>query len=223
VAKDVVHVWRANLATVADELGNLLCAGERARAARLVSERNRLLWIRSRGVLRALLARYLLLDPRALRFSREQHGKPMLDSTGARPAPAAGPGSERSASADLRFNLSHSGELALYAVSVGRAVGIDVEVARRPIDELAIATRVLGHAQAERLSTLDPAARTREFLRAWVTHEAAVKCHGTGLGRSARSSEDSVWTVDLDVGPGAAAAVSAEQEPCELRLWEWSD
>jgi 4'-phosphopantetheinyl transferase len=192
---------------VGDELGGLLCDEERERAERLLGERDRWRWIGCRGVLRALLARYLGLDPRVLEFSLGEHGKPMLATAGAKL---------------LHFNLSHSGDLALYAVSGERAVGIDVEVTRRQVDELAIAARVLGEAEAARLGAIDPETRTREFLRAWVAHEAAVKCRGTGLGRRSEDSPAAgLWTAELDVGPGAAAAVVAEERPSELCLWEW--
>ena len=203
----VVDVWLADLTAVPDELGALLNVEERTRAERLLNERHRLLWVRSRAVLRALLARYLRLDPAVLELSLGEHGKPMLDSPGVAP---------------VQFNLSHSGEIALYAVSAVRAVGIDVQVARRVIDELGVAAGVLGNAEAERLATLDPETRTREFLRAWVAHEAAVKCRGAGLGRpSGASPVAGLWTAELDVGPSAAAAVAVEEGPCELRLWEW--
>src|SRR5271168_3240092 len=127
----VIHVWRADLTTIEDDLEDLLCAEELARASRILPERKRILWARSRGVLRALLGRYLDRDPRTLRFVVGPHGKPGLlrDDT--------------ESVEDLRFNLSHSGSLALYAVTVGRAVGIDVEVPRRRVNELAVAERVL--------------------------------------------------------------------------------
>ncbi len=204
----LVDVWRADLAAVPDELAEVLNAEERARAERLLNERHRLLWVRSRAVLRALLARYLWLDPAVVELTLGEHGKPMLD-TGGRPP--------------TQFNLSHSGEIALYAVSAVRAVGIDVEVERRVIDELGVAASVLGSAEADRLAALDPETRTREFLRTWVAHEAAVKCRGGGLGRpSGGSPVAELWTAELDVGPRAAAAVVVEGGPCELRLWEWS-
>jgi 4'-phosphopantetheinyl transferase len=203
-----VHVWRADLRAVDGELGELLCEQELARAERLLSDSARVRWTRCHGILRSLLARYLGGDPRALQFSLGEHGKPALQSAAASP---------------LQFNLSHSADVALYAVSESMQVGIDVEVNRRPLDELALAARVLGEAEAERLGALDPETRTREFLRSWVAHEAAVKCRGTGLGRRSESSAPAaMWTTELEIGPGAAAAVVAEQEPSEVCLWEWS-
>jgi len=207
-----VHVWRADLAVSVDGLEDLLNQDELQRAARIVRACDRIRWARSRGVLRALLGRYLDRNPGELRFVLGPHGKPELRDD---VAPAA----------DLRFNLSHSGPIALYAVTVGHAVGIDVEVAaRRQIDEVALATRVLGRDQARRLARLDldPEARTRELLRAWVTLEAAVKCRGTGLATPSQGSVAAeLWTAELDVDPRAAAAVAVEAGQCELCRWDW--
>jgi len=216
----VVDVWRADLAAIGDQLEQLLCKEELERAAQIVHQRDRVLWARSRGVLRALLARYLGSDPRELRFELGPHGKPALLSEGpTRP----GPGMDLRM--DLSFNLSHSGELALYAVSAKRAVGIDVELAhRREVDEVAIAARLLGGDQARRLASLDPDARAREFLRLWVAHEATVKCRGGELARSPKDSHATeLWTSALDVGPRAAAALAIEGGRCELRCWQWRD
>ncbi len=176
--------------------------------------RKRVLWARSRGMLRALLGRYLDRDPLDLRFVLGPHGKPALAFEGpTRPGPTE----------DLRFNLSHSGDLALVAVTSGREVGIDVEVAARgPLDELAVAARVLGDEQARRLAALNSRARARAFLRAWVAHEAVVKCLGLGLATPLEGSPPAdLWTAAVDVGPRAAAAVAVEGGPCELRCREW--
>ncbi len=98
-------------------------------------------------MLRLLLARYLDADPRELRFELGAHGKPALEG-----------------GADLRFNLSPSGELLLVAVATGMEVGVDVEVApergRGEIDEPAIAARTYW------------AARRPNDLRSWTGRSA---------------------------------------------------
>jgi phosphopantetheinyl transferase len=238
----VVDVWRADLAGVGNELEDLLCPQERERAARIAPERsrgiaperNRVLWARSRGVLRALLARYLDADPRTLRFELGTHGKPALAREEAGPGMATGAGvatgahEATGAGEGLRFNLSHSGPLMLVAVTAGRNVGVDVERPRKRY--------------------------TTEFLRTWVAHEAALKCRGSALiglgsGLTAAPPEASLqegllpegrlrggplpggplqgalWTAELDAGPQAAAAAVAVEDvgggQCELRCWEW--
>ena len=69
------------------------------------------------------------------------------------------------------------------------AVGVDVEVARRPINEAALAARTFGPDEARRLAALDPVSREREFLRLWVRHEARLKCRGTGIGDAALDAQ----------------------------------
>ncbi len=220
-----VHVWRADLATVAEDLGELLCDDERGRALRMVNERDGELWRRSRGLLRALLGRYLQRDPRSLRFIAGEHGKPALVQDADR-APAAQPPSSADSAgpSELGFNMSHSGQVALYAFSESGAVGVDVEAARRPIDEVAIAARTLGATEARRLAALDAATRRREFLRAWTRHEAELKCRGVGIGGAGAGDDGRrLWIAELEPGRGAAAAVAAERPARELRCWDWVD
>ena len=185
----MIDVWRADLTAIEDNLDDLLGADERARAERIVPARKRVLWARSRGVLRALLGRYLDRDPRDLRFALGPHGKPALAHDGADEG-------------DLRFNLSHSGDLALVAVSAGREIGVDIERTRPRY--------------------------TAEFLQDWVAREAVVKCRGLGIEVAAPGDSTSVvatqgdpWTAGLDVGPDFAAAIAVEGGPCELHIRDW--
>ncbi len=204
-------MWRADLDGVGDHVRELLCAEERARAQRFAAERDGVRWARAHGVLRSLLGDYLGREPAALRFHTGPHGKPALGEPGGSPP--------------LSFNISHSGRLALYAFSPIGEVGVDVELARRPRDELAIAARALGPEAARRLALLDPQRRPHEFLREWARHEAAAKCRGSGIGAESTGApeggDDGLWLAELDVGPRAAAAVAAAHRPRELRMWEW--
>jgi phosphopantetheinyl transferase len=118
--------------------------------------------------------------------------------------------------------MSHSGQLALYAFSDAGAVGVDVEVIRRPIDEVAIAARMLGQDEAERLQALDVESRQQEFLRAWARHEAELKCLGVGVGGDeAQHAQRKPLVLDLELGFSAGAAVATEHRARELRCWDW--
>jgi 4'-phosphopantetheinyl transferase len=215
-----VHVWRADLTSLSDDLAELLSPDEHVRAQRMPRERDGRLWARGRGALRALLGRYLSCDPRALRFAYERHGKPVLAHDARRPSAGAPPAEPKTAR--LHFNMSHSQRLALYAFTEAGPVGVDVQVARRAIDEVALAARAFGLAESRRLEGLDPARRGQEFLRAWVRHEARLKCRGSGIGGTpAGASGTELWSAQLEVGSGAAAAVAADQPPSELRCWDW--
>jgi 4'-phosphopantetheinyl transferase len=219
-------VWRADLASLDDELGELLSPDEHARAEALLSPRRRQLWRRARGVLRVLLGRYLDADPRVPRLASGAHGKPeLLDDSAGSSAALAHPmlGSVSQRPTQLSFNLSHSGELALYAFARGGSVGVDLEVARRPVDHVAIAHRVLGVEEARRLRRLPPDCREREFVRAWTRHEATIKCRGTGFARAGHTDPgglETMWVAELEIGPGAAGAVTRERRPQRVRLWK---
>ena len=216
---DAVHIWRADLDGIGDQPVGLLPESELARAKRIVSDRAQRRWMAARGVLRALLGGYLDEDPVALRFAVGEHGKPRLDPRRRKP---------------LHFNLSHSGGLALYAVTEMCEVGVDVERSERPLDELALAERIFGAAAVERLRTLDPRSRRVEFLRAWVRHEADVKRTGAGIAedgshpeghtqraRGRQSVGMTPWIAELDAGPGTFAAVALARAPQELSCLEW--
>lgn len=214
LADGAVHVWRADLADVSEKLAGLLSGDERARAARLVDTRRGELWRRSRGLLRTLLGRYLARDPSSLRFALGAHGKPVLVFDG---------------EDSLSFNMSHSGSTALYAFTGAGEIGVDVETARRRIDEVAVARRALGRTTTARLEGLDPGTRRREFLRAWARHEAALKCLGVGIGGAgigeprADAGGPELWVSELELGDlDAAAAVATDGQARGLRCWRWT-
>lgn len=194
-----VDVWRVDLSRASEDgLAELLCARERARAARIVDARRRALWERSRGVLRALLARCLDADPRELRFASGPHGKPMLCNPA---ATAAGPG----VPPGLRFNLSHSGAAMLVAVTAGREVGVDLERARERHTAEFLRAWTVREARVKCLGAR-PGAEP-------IVGAAPVVSEGAPEG---------MWTTELDVGPWAFAALAvAGREECELHRRDW--
>lgn len=215
-----LHIWRANLDAVGDEVELVLDERERERAERIVREPARRRWVAARGVLRTLLGAYLDERPSALRFAYEARGKPMLglpSPAGAPtlPSPAGAPTLDRPAGTPtpdsraggrLRFNLAHSGGLAIYALTELCSVGVDVElVARHP------RARVHG----------------REFLRAWVRHEAEGKRLGVGVGvgvgdtpERTRARTSRPWMAELDLGDSAVGAVALAVAPVDSQVYE---
>lgn len=146
----------------------LLSPDERARSNRLHFERDRQRFIAVHGILRTLLAAYLDTAPRDLRFELSSFGKPALLRE--KDAP------------HLDFNLSHSGDLALIAVSLGRALGIDIEHKRPLADADAIAEAHFSAAERTALRALSSGnARTDAFYACWTRKEAYIKAIGKGL------------------------------------------
>ena len=186
-----VHVWGAKLDGGSHPPAGVLAAEEleRLRSWRSPAEARR--FGRSHWALRVVLGRYLSEAPGAIAFELGPQGKPELAGRPRR----------------LRFNLSHSGELALVAVSSARPVGVDVERIDDRRDILALAAHSLEPSAAAAVRETPPERRVDAFYRAWVEHEARLKCHGGGLGSPAPTTP--VAVAPLRVGGGYAAAVAA--------------
>lgn len=228
---EAVHVWRIRLAQPparVQAFSNLLAPDERARAERYVFRRDRERFAVARGALRTILARYLRAAPARLRFSYGRYGKPFLPGE-------AGAGG-------LRFNLSHSNELAVCALARGREVGVDVEFIREDFAGPDVARRFFSAPEVAALCALPAGdARTRGFFNCWTRKEAYIKARGEGLshplgcfsvslapGEPARllsatndPREVTRWSlVELEVGDGYAAAVAVEGGPFSLKRWQ---
>jgi len=165
----------------------------------------------ARDILRALLARYVRTEPDAIEFAVGPHGKPALVAQGVPP---------------LQFNMSHTRALALYAVARELSVGVDVERPRPGLDTVRLARRFITAPEADRIAALAPPERDAAFLRAWVRHEATVKCLGTGIGGSdltRLSPKEWPWVAELDPGDGAAGAIAAVKAPDTVRCWQWRE
>ena len=106
--------------------GELLSDDEKLRADRFVRRRDRARWIVAHGVLRHLLGRYCGVEPRAIAFVHGAAGKPSLAQAGAH-------------GTTTTFNLAHSHDRALLAVSRDREIGVDLEQVRDDFDPLPIA------------------------------------------------------------------------------------
>lgn len=234
LALDTVHLWlhflqadAAQLSTVFD----LLSTDEQAKANRFYFEKDRNRYILARGGLRCILARYLAAAPQSLQFGYSQTGKPFLVN---------GP-----ADAHLCFNLSHTHQVALYAVAWNRDLGIDVEQIQPNRDWEGIAARFFAPQENEMLQQLAPELRLHGFFNAWTRKEAVLKAIGQGLtiplhqltvsltpGEPARLLQ-TAWNPDelnrwsmqaLDVGADYAAAVVAEGQQWKTQQWqfEWN-
>ncbi|MCA1567210.1 MAG: 4'-phosphopantetheinyl transferase superfamily protein [Acidobacteria bacterium] len=231
LADGEVHLWRASLAQTPDALRRLhstLAPDEAAKAARFHFPRDRDHFIAARGLLRRLLGRYLAQPPDSLRFAYGAYGKPSL-------------GGAAAAAQDLRFNLSHSHELALYAFARGRELGVDLEHMRPDFAGEDIAERFFSAREVSMLRTLPAEARTPAFFNCWTRKEAYIKARGEGLSHPLDAFDVSLipgepaallgtrgdpreltrWSLhSLDVGEAYAAAVVVQGTDYTLRLWQ---
>ncbi|PPS45742.1 4'-phosphopantetheinyl transferase superfamily protein [Chroococcidiopsis sp. TS-821] len=166
---DEVHVWRVALdvdATIVHHLFSTLCATEQQRAERFYLQLHRDRFIVGRGVLRQILANYLQIHPSEINFSYNAYGKPSVVVADAEP---------------LRFNLSHSQELALIAVTQNSNVGVDLEFMRNDFPCQEIAAKFFSPTEVAVLRSLPPNLQTTAFFTCWTRKEAFIKATGKGL------------------------------------------
>jgi 4'-phosphopantetheinyl transferase len=197
---DDVHVWRASLeasASARSRFEATLSGDELDRANRFHFERDRRRFIVARGVLRILLGEYLRTVPQALTFEYGSHGKPAL--------------ADRHRGT-ITFNVSHSGELALFAFSRRGDIGIDIEAIRPMPDGDNIAARFFSAREVARFQALPHEAREEAFFRCWTRKEAYVKAVGDGLARA-------LDAFDVTFAPGEPVRLTVEGDERESRRW----
>lgn len=219
-----VHVWRISLDQQDETLERFrrtLEPDELDRAGRFHFEKHRRHFVVARGFLRSVVARYLETQPESLRFAYGEYGKPALATEHV-----------------LRFNLSHSHEVALLAVALDAELGVDVEHIRADFASEDIARRFFSRAEVEVFNALPREEQVAAFFRCWTRKEAYIKAIGKGLsqaldefdvtlgpGASAellRAADDdaSRWVLrDVDVGEGYAAALMVERPVAEVQFF----
>ena len=220
-----VHIWRAALrldAGMLDRVRLSLSADEGSRANRFVFAGDRDSFVAARGILRELLGSYAGTPPGELKFDYGTQGKPAL-------GPAHPP---------IRFNLSHSHGLAVYAFARERQLGIDLELIRPEFAGDEIAEQHFSPAELAELRALPRGARVEGFFLCWTRKEAYVKAKGEGLqipltsfdvsltpGKEAKlRSEDSLrWELhSFEPGEQYVGALVAEGRGLHLQYWDWA-
>jgi 4'-phosphopantetheinyl transferase len=226
-----VCVWRAFLDVSVDQVDafeQILGPEELAEADRLISPRNRVRFVASRGVRRALLGRYLGCEPEALSFSRGRHGKPALADAGE--------------DLSLHFNVSHSAGLALYALTRSREVGVDIERLRPELADERLVDRFFAAPEVAELRALPAQLWSQGFFACWTRKEAYLKASGWGLtfplsefAVTASPLADAALVAHRDgdeeaarwvlrsfwPAPGFVATVAVEGGTFRLRQFDW--
>ena len=228
LGSDEVHVWRACLDVdpiVRERLSTVLSSSEQERAARFAFARDRNRFIVARAILRQLLGGYLRESPQHVVLETLPYGKPVLAAT--------------SRISSLRFNLSHSHQVALFAFCLEHEVGIDIEKVRPQVAFEGIESRYFSPDERAELEMLPQDLRPEAFFLCWTRKEAYVKATGEGLkapletfnvsltpGKPAilQSSDEERWSLhSLDPTVGFVAALVVEGHGHRLQLWECDD
>lgn len=203
-----VHVYATRIGggVQAESAATLLSRDELERARSFVRSSDQLHFIESHAFLRRILAGYARVDPADIRFEHGRWGKPRMSGS---------QGSRR-----VEFSLSHSRGVVIVGVTVGQAIGIDVELVRRIDDCEALARRFFAPREYRDLCALPEPARSSAFFRCWTRKEAVIKALGTGMSTPLDSFAVTLTETAQLIGFSGQVACGSDWslihlEPCE--------
>ncbi|MEM6755426.1 MAG: 4'-phosphopantetheinyl transferase superfamily protein [Cyanobacteria bacterium P01_C01_bin.38] len=219
-----VHIWRENLDNVKPllkDLTRILAEDELVRARRFHFEQHRQRFIAARGILRNILSRYLNIEPSEIKFGYEARGKPFL---------------EQNLQNKLTFNVSHSQNFALYAVSLDNSIGVDLESISSTTDVVSLAQRFFSPNEFAIIESAPQEQQHQLFFRYWTCKEAYLKATGTGLKdlqqveislaieQSAKLNipNSDEWSL-LEIQPfsNCAGAVAVKGRDLQFKYWDY--
>jgi 4'-phosphopantetheinyl transferase len=227
-----VHVWVVPI--MGDDLQNRMLLAplsddEKAKAGRFVFGKDQRRFVTAHGALRLILAEYTGVDPSELSFAQGENGKPYL-----RPAPGGG---------DVFFNLSHSGDYTLIAVTKCLRVGVDIEGIRSSIEYLEMSRKFFSPSECAWLDRQPMSEQVAAFFRLWVVKEAFLKATGVGLSDSlseiavtftsngnasvrhpGNNTPGTRWLAEeMNLVPGYASALVVEEGAQILKTWNLTE
>lgn len=201
-----IHVWRLDMREGTADAADVepsLSDDELARAHRFRFAVDRKTFVLSRGILRKLLGNYLSCESRALRFTYSQFGRPSL--------------ARLDGQHDMHFNVSHSGDIILWAFRQWHRIGVDVERVRRDFSTLEISERFFSPAERAVLRQLPAETGYESFFRCWTRKEAFIKALGEGLSHP-------LDQFDVTLAPGDPAKLLATRPIAnDAKRWQMWD
>lgn len=161
------HVWQVNFSKQSDNISfflNLLSDNEKEKASKFRFKKDQNQFIISRGVLRVLSASYLNTNAKEIEFKYGEYGKPEFDFN-----------------CDLKFNISHSGDVGVLGFVLNFDIGVDVEKIKDDFDVLDIVSNYFSQLEIETLKKLPKEKHTEYFYRCWTRKESFIKAKSLGL------------------------------------------
>jgi 4'-phosphopantetheinyl transferase len=173
LTSDEIHLWLAFYDEIDDPdlhgvYRQLLAPAEREQEPRFYFARDRRRHLVTRALVRTVLSRYVVRDPREWVFSTNAYGRPEIANPHA-------------AEARLSFNVSHTHSLIVLGVTRGRELGVDVENVRAREVSIDIADRFFAPQEVAALSATPTEQQQYRFFEYWTFKESYIKARGMGL------------------------------------------
>lgn len=227
-----IDLWYAKLDqsdSLIQKLITSLSDDEFSRAEEYRFDRDKNRFIVGRGILRNIIGRYLNIKPGLVNFRYGKYGKPYLSNNH----------HER----EIKFNLAHSKDVAVYAFALGKEMGVDVECIREMPDVDHIASSFFSPREVIALRSIPENQKLEAFFNCWTRKEAYIKALGDGLTHPLDQfsvsflpgEEPEVLEISNSMKPGKwslksfsirdnyIAAVAVENCDYDMRLWKWGE
>ena len=221
-----VQLWRTALTdfrTRVGEFQHVLSANEQSRAARFVRVTDQENYVIDRAILRLLLSKYLRISQAEIEIECNEFGKPFVPKI--------------LNQKDIRFNLSHSGDLCVLGFRQEGEIGVDIEKIREDLAMDDLARRYFSPLEIAEFEGLPNAQRKLGFFLGWTRKEAYVKAVGDGLQRpldefsmtltpgetpKLSSADSQRWTVfSFDPGAGYVGAVVTDSDLSNVSYYNY--
>jgi len=231
IQSDEIHVWRWPIDISDSQLEDfwrVLSPKEREKAGKFFFEKDRMRFIAARGTLRLILGLYLNENPGQIQFDYTAFGKPILKSD--------------SNYQKYYFNLSHSENLALFAITGNGHIGIDLEYIRYDVDIESIISRFFSEREIHMIQRYIGEKQQEVFFQFWTRKEAFLKATGKGLSFPLENcdvslaeeskfsqviipkeleGEFTLYVKDLEAVSGYKAAIVAGKPDYTLSYWDF--
>ena len=228
LSEEEAHIWRADLELdecFESSFLKLLSPDEKSRAHKFRFAKDRRNFIIARGILRSLIGKYLEINPAEISFQYSEFGKPSIANNNS-----------------LRFNISHSQNIALFAFTKKFNIGVDVEFVNPNIEAKDIANNFFSPNEIKKLLLLPEQQQTLGFFNCWTRKEAFIKAVGEGLSFPLHKFEVSLepdkpakllatdwdpkavsnWSI-FSMSPGAnfVGSLAIEGLVEKVKFWNW--
>lgn len=191
ICPDEIHIWQADLSRWDSSVLAMLSTKEQGRGRRFIRPEHQRRFMMARGALRQILAKYLALAPGKIRFIENNKGKIYLEDY-----------------PQLQFNVTHSQDLALYAVNIENEIGIDLEWINPNLAVQPLLERFFSATEQQSVLGLPISQQVTAFYQLWTRKEASLKALGLGLSGLTDPNLQLPQALNLELATQFAAAVA---------------
>jgi 4'-phosphopantetheinyl transferase len=160
-----LHIWRYTVNEqdyIAEQTKPMLSVEETKKSKRFIREEHTVDYVCNHRFVRNVLAAYLNILPSEIKFNVTPLGKPYIENS------------------NLFFNVSHSKNKALLAISIDAEVGVDIEYMKDLQDAITFSNYSFSD-EEKAMIFKDEEINKDVLFTFWTFKEAYIKATGTGL------------------------------------------